>query len=691
MNRAKKGFTLVEVIIVLVIIAIVTAIAVPNISGYINRSKANNCLHTMNDFVNDLEYKIVSKRYYDINELNDELTGLVEAASDSRKANANVTSSDGKFQLLEEKITEAAGICPNGGQYTVEWTIKPGDDPNTAKVKIGKCECDCIDEHVQLTSSYEFTAALIDTSEYLKSGRSPEDVYKSEIEKLVKKYNTDDSHLDPASVDDIVEKINETSDYKIIGMTVSQNPKINGENNVEWILVDHHEDYDANDPENKPGTHKVFIYYPSEDRMKIIEMSEEEYNDKNSWPPAEGNSGSYVYSEKLSYTNGQTYQVAGVDRPNVISWIQRDGNWYVEKTDYSNGIDDLENSRPENPEEHVLISRKIPDSITVGSLLDSEALSPDSRNLMLINVSYKNETGTEKFLRMEASEDGSILKNGFVIVSSEEEYRGKKWAGVYADSTSPAAVSELNTRKEILDKEETLVRDFFSGKTNKLVVAYQEYNKVYNATKGIYEVTPVTCFGEITMSVREDGVREIKIGEDIIATIEAAPGKDSDYDVYFDQAVVSGDTFRVEDLSIKKSAEYLIKNNSGDVVGRAVVSKDIPHASKAADGEVGFFVSEKWTDQGYIPEDEDDSVLHINRGMGQGFIFLTDDSMTYQTIGHIHTYENGGYLNWSYEKDENDTEFDIDKLKATVSYKVNVENKSGMSVGEGVISYNYVH
>ncbi|WP_044973706.1 leucine-rich repeat domain-containing protein [Ruminococcus sp. HUN007] len=698
MKRAKKGFTLVEVIVVLVIIAIVAAIAVPNISGYIKRSKTNNCQHTMNDFVNDLEYRIVSKRYYDVNELNNELVGLVEAVSDSRNADANVITSDGKFQRLEEKIKEAAGICPNGGQYTVEWTIKPGDDPNTAKVKIGKCECDCIDEHVQLSSSYEFTAALIDTSEYLKSGRAPEEIYETEIEKLVKKYNTDNSHLDPASVDDIVDKINENSEYKILGMTVSQNPKINGENNVEWMLVDHHEDYDANDPENKPGTHKFFVYYPSEDRMEIFEMSEEDYKDKKKWPPAEGNSGSYIYSEKLSYSNGQTYQVAGVDHPEMISWIQRDGDWYVEKTDYSKGIDDLENSRPENPEEHILISRKIPESITVESLLDSEALAPDTRNLMLINVSYKNETGTTKFLRMEASEDGSTVKNGFVIVSSEEEYRDKKWAGVYADSTSPEAIAELNTRKEILGKENTLVRDFFSGKTNKLVVAYQEYNKVYNKTTDRYEVKPVTCFSEIVMSQRADGVKEIKTGDEVIATIEAVPGKTSDYNIFFDSALLEGDVFRVEDLSIKRTAEYVIKNTNGDTVGKALVGEEIPHVSKAAEGEVGFFVNGNYPQTQpanyiYNKETEDNSVDHINHGNGQGFIYILDpsDKYNYEQIGRIETYEHGGYLEWNYDKEENDTEFDINKLTATVKYKVNVRDKSDTPVSTGWITYEYGH
>ncbi|MBR6924575.1 MAG: prepilin-type N-terminal cleavage/methylation domain-containing protein, partial [Oscillospiraceae bacterium] len=83
MKRAKKGFTLIEVICVLVIIAIVAVIAVPSISGYIKRSKINNCQHTMTNFVNDLEYEIVSRRYYDIEELNAELVKYVEANMDS--------------------------------------------------------------------------------------------------------------------------------------------------------------------------------------------------------------------------------------------------------------------------------------------------------------------------------------------------------------------------------------------------------------------------------------------------------------------------------------------------------------------------------------------------------------------------------------------------------------------------------
>lgn len=714
MKRAKKGFTLVEVIIVLVIIAIVAAIAVPNISGYIKRSKANNCQHTMNDFVNDLEYKIVSKRYYDVSELNDELIKLVDSYADSYEPPTS-NPQNGKFTSLTTELKKVTGICPNGGQYTVEWTIKPGDDPNTAKVKIGKCECDCIDEHVQLTSSYELTAALIDTSEYLKSDRSAVNIYETDIQKIIRYIDDKLENGNPSNIAEVVNNYkteNPESKYDIKGVTVKEQRDGTPDKSkwVEWICVDLNKNNDPDfDPDDK-SAHDFIVYYPdekneetvseaaeeaagvpSDKKLVVMPFSENMASHNDYWPPAEGTSGSYLYSEKLPYTTGQIYQVAGVDHPDRISWIQREEKWYVEKTDSSKGIDDLDNSRPDNPEEHVLLSRKELDSISVSSLLDSETPPTDSRNMLLVNASYKNETGVTSFSHMEASDDGSTIRNGYVILSSKEEYINKTWAGIYADSTSPEAAAELNTRKEILGKEEALVRDFFSGVTDKLVVAYQEYNKVYNKTTNSYEVKPVTCFGEITMSPGENGVKEIKIGNEVIATIEATPGKSSDYDIYFDQAVVSGDTFRVEDLSIKRSAEYLIKNTKGDVVGKSVVFENIPHASKAAAGEVGFFVSEKWTGQGYIPDDEDDSVLHINRGMGQGFIFVTDDSMAYETIGHIHTYENGGYLNWSYDKGENDTEFDINKLKATVSYKVNVENKSGMSVGEGVISYNYVH
>ncbi len=725
MKRAKKGFTLVEVIIVLVIIAIVAAIAVPNISGYIKRSKTNNCQHTMNDFVNDLEYKIVSKRYYDVSELNDELIKLVDSYADSYSNESPAPdTTNGKFNSLTTVLKKTTGICPNGGQYTVGWVITPGDaeNPNTAKVKIQTCECNCMDEneHVKLSNSYELTAALIDTSEYLKSDRSAVNIYETDIQKIIR--YIDNKLENPLNIAEVVNNYkteNPESKYDIKGVTVKEQRDGNPDKSkwVEWICVDLNKN---NDPDFNPddkSAHDFIVYYPDEKNEETVSETAEEAagvpSDKKLvvmpfsenmasatayWPPAEGTSGSYLYSEKLPYTTGQIYQVAGVEHPDRISWIQREEKWYVEKTDSSKGIDDLGNSRPDNPEEHILLSRNELDSISVSSLLDSETLPSDSRNMLLVNASYKNGTGVTSFSHMEASDDGSTIRNGYVILSSKEEYIDKTWAGIYADSTSPEAVAELNTRKEILGKEEALVRDFFSGVTDKLVVAYQEYNKVYNKATKSYEAKPVTCFGEITMSPGENGVKEIKIGDEVIATVEAAPGKTSDYDIFFEQPVASGDKFRVEDLSIKRTAEYSIKNTNGDEVGKVLVSEEIPHISKAAKEEVAFFVNGNYPqtypkDFIYDEETEDNSVDHINRGGGRGVILILDpsDEYNYKEIGHIESYENGGYVNWSYDKGENDTEFDVNKLTATVSYKVNVRDKANNIINSGMVSYEYGH
>ena len=142
----------------------------------------------MNDFVNDLEYKIVSKRYYDVSELNDELIKLVDSYADSYEPPTS-SPQNGKFTSLTTELKKVTGICPNDGQYTVGWVITPGDaeNPNTAKVKIQTCECNCMDqnEHVKLSNSYELTAALIDTSEYLKSDRSAVNIYETDIQKII--------------------------------------------------------------------------------------------------------------------------------------------------------------------------------------------------------------------------------------------------------------------------------------------------------------------------------------------------------------------------------------------------------------------------------------------------------------------------------------------------------------------------
>ena len=178
MKKIRKGFTLVEVICVLTIIAIIAAIAVPNISGYIEKSKINNCRSIMTDFVNDLEYKIVSKRYYDISELNDELVEYVKNSSAVEPKIEYTETDNGRKTSVEAKI------CPNDGTYKLSWTISPNIDSEsnmtdiyTANVKVSDCVCKCVTgENSVVHTGHDFTAALV-ASEYIDSGKTPEDKY----------------------------------------------------------------------------------------------------------------------------------------------------------------------------------------------------------------------------------------------------------------------------------------------------------------------------------------------------------------------------------------------------------------------------------------------------------------------------------------------------------------------------------
>ena len=59
MLKNKKGFTLVELLAVIVILAIILAIAIPGISGIINRAKKGAFESNVKMIITGIEYKIV--------------------------------------------------------------------------------------------------------------------------------------------------------------------------------------------------------------------------------------------------------------------------------------------------------------------------------------------------------------------------------------------------------------------------------------------------------------------------------------------------------------------------------------------------------------------------------------------------------------------------------------------------------
>ncbi|MEA4823895.1 MAG: prepilin-type N-terminal cleavage/methylation domain-containing protein [Clostridiaceae bacterium] len=102
---ARKGFTLVEVIVVLVILAILAAILVPSLVGYIDKANETKCLVTRRSLLRSfVAYENLAR-------------GAVRAAG-----NAEPFSTDERFQafLADPEDYGNEGACPCGGEYHYE-------------------------------------------------------------------------------------------------------------------------------------------------------------------------------------------------------------------------------------------------------------------------------------------------------------------------------------------------------------------------------------------------------------------------------------------------------------------------------------------------------------------------------------------------------------------------------------------
>lgn len=680
MKKIRKGFTLVEVICVLTIIAIIAAIAVPNISGYIEKSKINNCRSIMTDFVNDLEYKIVSKRYYDINELNDELVEYVKNSSAVEPKIEYTETDNGRKTSVEAKI------CPNDGTYKLSWTISPNIDSEsnvtdiyTANVKVSDCVCKCVTgENSVVHTGHDFTAALV-ASEYIDSGKTPEQKYEEIINGIID--DVGESTGGTGNLAGIVDEVEgKNPGYEIAGLTTTLDKK------VEWISVYYHDTFSAEESKYKFLTKSG----GKSGELIIKNLTETEFNDKSNWPPAEGTSGSFVFKE--GWNKDVVYYVADLDvidptTNKSIGWIQRDGNWYVQKSNDVKGIDLTVDKNDENStlSGHPLISDdrcklKDNDAAKGNKLLKIQATSnPDWSNLkksLQIVAEYENgnKITFDHISATDLTKDDYSIKNGFIILSSESDVSSKKWAGIYENSAN----SEKTTLQSLLDNEDELIGKFLSGENSELIIAYQEYHKTYDAKTKVYSSVPITCFGKL---VRDENSTPGKIyikneDNDVIFTIGEVQTTESNYEISYNQSPESNNKFRVEDLSIKKTVTHIIKDENDNTIYTFEDDVEIKHVEENDDNSTLRFYIGNY--KGYSKDKENECVANLNNGYGTAWIFLGDVSLEYDKwsyICQIDTCNSDGY-SWNYEKGQNDNEFDVNKINVSISYKLSLRNTS---------------
>lgn len=119
----QKGFTLVELIVVIAILGILSAVAVPNYMNYQYRSRINTDVSTAGEIIRAARTQIIEEGASSVPSLDD----IAEVANMKP-----ISAADGKFDVGGS--TDADGI-------TVSFTAdKCGDYNNTYTVKEGSVE-----------------------------------------------------------------------------------------------------------------------------------------------------------------------------------------------------------------------------------------------------------------------------------------------------------------------------------------------------------------------------------------------------------------------------------------------------------------------------------------------------------------------------------------------------------------------
>lgn len=242
--RNKKGFTLIEVIIVLVIISLIAAILIPNIVGYIDRASDKSCEKAYDNLFSSVESDLSKKRYegigiIDVDGIKQSVSNLEEkkyveytlenSIKSALPTDAKLTDDDITITIKDttqgdERISRLnyegtiSSLCSNGVDGKVDWTITyDNTNKNLFEVSINVF-CDV---H-KYSNSYTFSPASIDNVEFVDIIEGGEIKYEQYVKHLL--YDGSNKIFD--DVDAVLDKKYSTYKEKAIAFVNAIGPHL---------------------------------------------------------------------------------------------------------------------------------------------------------------------------------------------------------------------------------------------------------------------------------------------------------------------------------------------------------------------------------------------------------------------------------------------------------------------------------
>lgn len=126
MRKNRKGFTLVEIIVVLIILAILAAFTIPTMLGFVNDARGKAMIAEARTVY--VAAQSTATEYAATTETNDKALGA--ALSSAAVLNATVPTSGASFQMLKYLGTDLDIKAASGAP---EWTVVVGTDLDTVK------------------------------------------------------------------------------------------------------------------------------------------------------------------------------------------------------------------------------------------------------------------------------------------------------------------------------------------------------------------------------------------------------------------------------------------------------------------------------------------------------------------------------------------------------------------------------